>query len=159
MKINRLDVVLVAFWLALAIVCGVVTKSWSLPAGILAVGTFFTAPLVLKPWVASSSRPKRSVGMGLGTIWLLALAVVLISGVERLYWVNANSYPLWLSSGELPAGTDLGRLRNEQCKELGPIEIAQKSDGLYFLRCGDLWLSSKIYHSNVNPMAGSALAN
>lgn len=159
MKLSRLDQVLVALWLTLAVVCGVIIKSWSLSAGILALGVFCTAPALLKPWLNSSSLPVRTAGQGVFALWLLALAVVLISGAERLYWVNARSYPLWLSSGELPTGTDTGRLRNEQCKDLGPIEIVQKVDGLYFLRCGDMWLSSKIYYSAANPMATSEFTN
>jgi hypothetical protein len=153
MKISRTDQVVLGLWLSLAIGIGITSRSWNVTLGVLLVGIFIMAPTFLKMGLNAPSKVVQRLSSALIVVWFLIIGAFVMSGVERMYWVNASFYPQWLSSGQLAKDVDIEQLRQGACKELGPIEIAEKQDGLYFLRCGVMWHSSKIFYTSTNPMS------
>jgi len=81
----------------------------------------------------------RSVGMVLSGAFILVIAVLLLFFVERLYMVNASSYPSWLAT------RDLGQLSEVQFRQFifSPecprgSEAFNKDGGQVVVRCGGM---------------------
>ena len=123
---------------------------------VLAAAVAVLAVAYYSTLLANNGKVETSRGRMMGRILATALCVLLsaefLAVGERIYFVNANHYPSWLTDGEMPGSETLGSLREGQCKDFGPIEINPKSNGSYVVRCGFLWFRSRVYLAHTNPL-------
>lgn len=96
-------------------------------------------------------RTLGAIGVGLGVAALLLAALV---AQERLLLVHGRTYPHWLARdlGTLDAAA-LDRLRQTDCHR-HRLEMFEKDDGAWVLRCGFTWLEGRTFLSTPYP-AGS----
>ncbi|ENR9963999.1 hypothetical protein ACEXTD_002983 [Salmonella enterica] len=123
-------------------------KSWSLLYTLLAASVLLTVmislPFIVSPLQHSKFTVLRILRLLVITLWGIGLVGVLFSVVERLVWVNANSYPVWMAK-ELysPAITDGEAFIKatvsfeKTCgKNKGSLSVTTKHNGI-FMRCDD----------------------
>ena len=152
MNLSRIDQLALGLILSTAVGLGITARSPESAWSLLIVGGFFMAPSFFGRGLAARNQNVRRLS-GLAAFgWAVVLAFGLLLIVERLYYTNAETYPRWLATGKFQAGDSLESLRYGECKERGPIEISEKRDGVYLLRCGNLWHDSKTYIANFNPV-------
>lgn len=155
MKLSRIDQLSIGLWLALAVGIGILSRSWEAAAAPLLAGTFFLAPTFAWRGIGVTNAPLRIVSWLVVIGWVIAFLMMFFGTVERLYYVNGDSYPRWLATGELQKPANganvIDELRNGPCKDAG-IEITGKRDGVYVIRCGFSWYDSKTYLANFDPM-------
>lgn len=76
-------------------------KSWALLYMLLASSVMLTVmislPFLVSPLQHSKFIVLRILRLLVITLWAVGLVGVLFSVVERLVWVNADSYPSWLA--------------------------------------------------------------
>lgn len=126
----------------LTALCGFAVGQPGFALGFVAAVVLFTVPAYA--FTASPRRKlyARTLSLGGALACISVLMVLTVSTFERVYLINARSYPAWLTAGnlgKLDANTT-SKLRNERCTE--PLEILKKEDG-YVVRCGVwLWLPS-----------------
>lgn len=128
--------VVIGLWAAGAAAIGIGSRSAALALSVLALGTLVCAPMLAVHGLRSRSAPMQWLSRAVIGAALAVIAVGVLGAIERVYLVNADTYPRWLASGELgdANNVDLLRLRETACKA-APIEIFQKRD-LVVLRCG-----------------------
>jgi hypothetical protein len=70
--------------------------------------------------------------------WALTLSWVVLATIERLYFVNADTYPRWLAK---PVTMNLEDPLHDFCKQNGQgyIRFIERKSNGTFLRCGELW--------------------
>lgn len=157
MRLSFFDQFIIGFWLSAAAVLAIQTQSWNAGAVPLLLGAFTLLPTYAARVLRSQNRLVRNVAIGVLVLWALAFLTILANAVERLYYVNGKSYPSWLTSGELQPAADgansLDSLRAGQCKGRGPLEISEKEDGVYLVRCGLFWYEAKTFRATFNPMS------
>jgi hypothetical protein len=152
---NRsLDKIFIGLWFVLAIIFGLLLKSWGIAFAFLLFAAFFTAG----NWACSSLNVSNVVLRWIARVVASCFFLVIIGGVllmiERLYLVNGQSYPAWLAKRDL--GTidraQLLQLYGTDCPGMG-AEINMKSDNLAVIRCGGMtWLDG---HTYIARMQGS----
>lgn len=152
MKLSTTDQLVVGFWLSAAVGLGIMSRSVESATSTLIAGAFFTTPLFAFRGITSPVKAIRRVASIVSLAWFALFVAGILSAAERLYYVNAATYPRWLASGELVKGQSLESLRTGECKGRGPIEITEKADGLFVIRCGLMWYDSKTYIAHFNPM-------
>ncbi len=76
--------------------------------------------------------------------WTLTVCWGLLVGIERLYFVNADTYPRWLAS---PAKTNIEDPMQDVCKKKGQgyIRFIERKSNGTFIRCGELWSWGNTY--------------
>jgi len=153
MKITFQDQLLVGVWLSVAVALGILLRSSGAATSAIITGAFFLAPVFAYRLLKSPRPVVRYGSMAVAVAWLAVFAGSVLSIAERLYYVNAPSYPTWLASGELSPGESLEELRSHACKGRGPLEISQKADGVFLVRCGLMWYDSKTYIAHFDPTA------
>lgn len=126
-------------WLSAALFLAIGTGSPSIGWGMLLLGAVFMAPALALEGLKSPTPVLRDVSRGVVVLSSLAFVLLASSMAERLFLVNAQTYPSWMTGGNLgEVGLqDLRRLRTEECGT-EPIEIFHKADG-DLLRCGYWW--------------------
>lgn len=152
MKSSTLDQFAVGLWLSMAAGAGIMLRSYQAPTAILLLAFFSLAPRFASLANKSIHRSVRLAGKCalVACIALFSLATLL--GAERLYYSHAKPYPEWLIDGHLTADMSLRELRDDVCAGRSPVEITARDDGRYLLRCGFLWIGSKLYTSSSLPL-------
>ena len=151
MKLSIVEQFVIGLWLSCAIGMGIMVRTTAPVIEMLIMGAFLTAPLFLCRGLRSSSYCVRGIlKMALIAWFSLFIAGILIA-VERVYFMNATTYPHWLASGELKPGDSLKALREGDCKGRSPMLIFGKADGIFVIRCGETWTNSKTYIAHFNP--------
>ncbi|WP_237249745.1 hypothetical protein, partial [Salmonella enterica] len=107
MKSNAPLIILICLMIAFS----AYVKSWSLLYTLLAASVSLTVmislPFIVSPLQHSKFIALRILRLLVITLWTIGLVGVFFSVVERLVWVNADSYPAWLAKElDSPAITD-----------------------------------------------------
>ena len=123
-------------------------KSWSLLYTLLATSVLLTImislPFIVSPLQHSKFIALRILRLMVISLWGIGLICVLFSVVERLVWVNANSYPAWMAKElDSPAISDgEGYIKATESFEKicgenkGSLSVITKHNGM-FMRCDD----------------------
>lgn len=97
MKSNAPLIILICLMIAFS----AYVKSWSLLYTLLAASVSLTVmislPFIVSPLQHSKFIALRILRLLVITLWTIGLVGVFFSVVERLVWVNADSYPAWLA--------------------------------------------------------------
>ncbi|WP_353614485.1 hypothetical protein [Mangrovibacter phragmitis] len=76
-------------------------KSWAVLYTLLSCAVVTTAiislPFIVSPLQRSKYFALRVLRLFINTLWAIGLACVIFSFIDRLIWVNAESYPTWLA--------------------------------------------------------------
>lgn len=145
LNISKLDEFAIGLWLSLAAGAGIMLRSYQAPIAILILATVALAPGLAWRAKQSPRRGARLLAKGVLLVWLAMLAAVVLLGAERVYYTQADNYATWLTDGPLPADMSLRQLHTSVCMGRSPIEITARANGQYLLRCGFLWIESKLY--------------
>lgn len=124
-------------WGAMALGFGIMSRSWSTGLGLACMGMYFA----MGAWASSSFNDPRTLVRRVARVgaalFFGGIALFCIFTVERLYFVNAASYPSWLAT------RDLGALDEAQIMEFaassecrGRSEILSKANDQVVIRCG-----------------------
>ena len=105
-----------------------------------AIPLLLVSPALLS-WLFSFKGLPNKVGILLSTTLLLGFLALALAGVERLWWVNGNEYPSWLTSG-LPL--DVGSMSDLSQYCSTGIEVYEKNNGV-FARCGLLRFEGSVW--------------
>ena len=123
-------------------------KSWALLYTLLASSVMLTVmislPFLVSPLQHSKFIVLRILRLLVITLWAVGLVGVLFSVVERLVWVNADSYPSWLAKElDSPTITDgetfikATESFEKTCgKNKGSLSVVARHNGM-FMRCDD----------------------
>lgn len=134
-------------WFGFAAFAGIQTRSWNSVLSIVSVGCFFAVPAICGAMVKHQRKTIRRFGqVGLaafGGAVLLAMALT----VERLYAVNAVSYPELLATRLKGDDSDAAVLQSAQCV---PMEVWEKTNG-WLIRCGLTWLNGPVFLTSKHP--------
>jgi len=138
---------IIGFWASAAVGLGILSRSWETTLSIAAVGSFF----IVGGWAIHSLRSDNPLIRRLANILAAAVFIIFVFGIlsviERLYLVNAPTYPKWLVQ------RDIGALTNNQlmefyvaeCKGMG-AEMHEKENGTAVIRCGGMmWYDGHTY--------------
>jgi hypothetical protein len=144
----------IGMWLSFGVMAGIESKSWGPFFGPALIGLFFLVSMVSLDATRAAGRAIQNAGRIALTLCALLFAVALLLGIERLYLLHGSTYPRFLAH-------DLGavnyqrllELDKNECKGHGPTEIIGKSNGVWVLRCGDLWTDGHTFISSTNPFA------
>lgn len=81
----------------------------------------------------------------------LACLLALSLFVERVYFVNAPTYPQGLAQdlGKITSFQQLDPIRKAECSST-TIEIYPKKNG-WFMRCGSIWYTGHTFYSSTDP--------
>lgn len=137
--------------LGIAVFLGIVGRSWEAFAGYLAFGSFFIGAVL----AGEAAQSERKLLRILGKIGCITVGVVIIGTLlntaERFYLVSAYSYPRFLArnQGEADIYT-IEQLRANECKGQS-VEVFQKKNYTWVLRCGFSWINGHTYISNADP--------
>lgn len=88
---------------------------------------------------------KRLIGRTGGLVWGLLLLAGTLGTIDRLYWINADTYPSWRAE-DLTITEQVAKSHNSYgsvCVE-GHAELMQKQNG-NFMRCAGNLFSIKTY--------------
>ena len=135
---------------------GIMAHSWEPVWTMSLIALFFG----IGAWADAVRKAKRDAGENspfastvlLGQVTILI--AVLVAGVgltaERVYLVNGDSYPAFLTSRDLGTSNDDGllKLTNAVCKQQ-PGEIFRKAGNLTVIRCGMLWYQGQTFTTHV----------
>ncbi len=150
MNLKTSEQLAVGLWAAAATFIGITSRSAAAALPVLALGALVCAPMLAGHGLRSQRPPVRWLARAVIGAALAVIAVGVLGTIERVYLVNADTYPRWLASGELGDvnNAELLRLRETACKA-APIEIFQKR-GHFVMRCGFAWYepSTKTYIAN-----------
>ncbi|MFN9473238.1 hypothetical protein [Acidovorax sp.] len=152
MNFSKSDQLLIGLVLSVATALGIMMQSSSLALATLMLGAFFLVPGLFARGVTSTSKSVARFSYAVAAVWLIAFFGGILGTAERIYYVNGNSYPRWLASGGLASADEMDALRQGECKGRGPLEISEKADGLFVVRCGTMWWESKTYLADFNPV-------
>ncbi len=138
-------------WLSLAVCMGIMSRSWSSFWTLAAIGGFFAAGSLAGAATKSPRKPLRVLGrIGL-CAFLLVMVGALLNTAERVYLVNADSYPRFLARNLGTADMHtLERLHAKECKGMG-IQVYEKTNYTWVIRCGFDWFGGHTYISNADP--------
>ncbi len=155
MNLTKSDQLLIGLNLSVAVALGIMVQSASLAFATLVVGAFFFTPALVLRGLVTTRRNIRHLAWAVAFVWSAVFAGGMLATIERLYYVNGDGYPRWLASGELTSASQFDALREGDCKGRGFLEISEKADGLFVVRCGIMWWESKTYLASFNPSGGA----
>ncbi|WP_420170721.1 hypothetical protein ACN99C_26895 (plasmid) [Pseudomonas alloputida] len=123
---------------------GISEKSWAVFQSSLLIAAFAAAPF-LGSQLKDLGGLFRLLGRGLQWAWLLLILWSIVAVADRLYWVNANTYPTWLSrsvtiSKEMALSD---KIYASVCTETYAW-LEHKQNG-HFMRCGDAFWPATTY--------------
>lgn len=83
----------------------------------------------------------------------LACLFVLCLFVERVYFVNASTYPREFAQdfGRITSSQQLDRIRKTECSST-TIEVYPKKNG-WFMRCRSVWYTGHTFYSSTDPFS------
>ncbi|TNV09596.1 hypothetical protein FH968_23265 [Buttiauxella sp. B2] len=119
-------------------------KSWGLLYVALATSVIILLPLIVSPFKHSKYILFRALRLLVNTCWAIGLVCVFFSFIERLVWVNTETYPTWLAK-ELVSPSVVGvdnmikatEFFDKTCgKNRGYLTVVAKRNGT-FMRCDD----------------------
>ncbi|MGT2457813.1 hypothetical protein ACU4GI_33465 [Cupriavidus basilensis] len=147
----------IAFWLSMATVLAVTSRSLSTGLPTLEMGAIVMAPMIAARGLHSPRKPLRWLSRAIiAGVGLLALAW-LLAVIERWTWFNADSYPSWLASEELRTPAELDKSNNVlrgACGGKGGLsELRDLPDGTTIGRCGFFWWDGKTYIYHFDPVS------
>lgn len=136
-------------WLGFAAFAGIVTRSWASLMSIALFGAFFIAPSICLWMLKRQHRWARRVG----ALGLAAFAGAILLGIaltiERLYFVNADSYPEFMATRLKGDASDAEVLKAANCV---PMEILEKENG-WLIRCGLLRINGPVFLTSKFPFS------
>jgi Na+/melibiose symporter-like transporter len=151
MKIHVFYQIATGLWGSLAVALGIWGRSWEAMTGPLMAGVIGFIPVIALSGVKSERSGVRAASRILGWAFLVFMLFGLFNVVERIYLTNGASYPRWLATAELKVDrTAWKHLRIEECRNEA-IEVLEKDNGSYVLRCGMFWYNSKTFITSLNP--------
>lgn len=132
--------------LGVALFSSIMQRSLSAGAGFVVIGLFLSVPLLANRGLLSSNKLVRRLAHGGLVLFLGALLVVFLTGIERGYLWQARSYPAWLATEHMASLDYPGalKLRAERCDKNAPLEIISKENGTV-IRCGFNWLTAHTF--------------
>jgi hypothetical protein len=155
MKLSVADQLVLGLWISVVVGIGIISVSGDAAISALIAGAFFLTPFFAPRFLKSPVPAFRYGSIVVMVAWVGWFAFASLNIAERLYFVHASSYPSWLASGVLSLGQPLDDLRSSACKGRGPLEIIEKPDGLYLVRCGLMWYDSKTFIAHFDPIDGA----
>lgn len=136
-------------WLGFGAFAGIVTRSWASLMSIALFGAFFIAPSIFLWMIKRQHRWTRRAG----ALGLAAFACAILLGIaltiERLYVVNADSYPEFMATRLKGDASDAGILKAANCV---PMEILEKKNG-WLIRCGLLRINGPVFLTSKPPFS------
>lgn len=151
-KLSFTEQIAVGLWLSAAICLGILARSIQPTMSTLIAGVFFTAPMFLLRGISSEANVTRRVSTTVFIAWAGLFVIGILSVAEQIYYDNASTYPRWLANGELMPSDSLETLREGACKGRGALTVSEKADGVFVIRCGQMWPNSKTYIAHFNPL-------
>lgn len=146
---NLMNQIGAGVWLSVIVGLGILSQSWSVVVSLTSIGAFFAAGAIALHFLRAKNIWVRRAAKA-GTV--LYLGTFVFGGLmiaERMYYLNADTYPVWLTSGIIEkyrANFDTVReLRDTECKDYGYMLFTEKRNGLYYARCGDYWFNSRTF--------------
>lgn len=142
-----IDQIFFGLILSMAIGGAVWDKSWSPVRFWLAFGVIAWLPSIGGRMLKAQRLSVRRVGK----LLLAAFAAVVLIGVldiaERIYLVNGDSYPAWLTQRDIGPVTraTFGHLAMNECKGRWPIQGYPKAGDVMVYRCGFDWLGGHTF--------------
>lgn len=142
----------VGLWLSMAVFFGITGHSWETFFSMAGFAAFFIAGSLSGELIKSQIRAVHAAGI----VGVIAFFVVIVGGVliglERIYLVTADSYPRFLTQNLGTADMKtLDMLRAKDCKGKA-VEVFEKANNTWIIRCGFAWYDSHTYVSNANPL-------
>jgi hypothetical protein len=136
-------------WLGFAAFAGIVTRSWASLMSIALFGAFLSPPVFASGCLSAQHRWARRVG----ALGLAAFAGAILLGIaltiERLYFVNADSYPEFMATRLKGDASDAEVLKAANCV---PMEILEKENG-WLIRCGLLRINGPVFLTSKFPFS------
>jgi hypothetical protein len=136
-------------WLGFAAFAGIVTRSWASLMSIAALFGAFLCPSICLWMLKRQHRWARRVG----ALGLAAFAGAILLGIaltiERLYFVNADSYPEFMATRLKGDASDAEVLKAANCV---PMEILEKENG-WLIRCGLLRINGPVFLTSKFPFS------
>ncbi|WP_156350195.1 hypothetical protein [Achromobacter sp. 2789STDY5608633] len=137
-------------WFSIAIFVGITGRSWQAFGVYCLIGLFFIGLGLAAEALRSKHKALRTLGLAGCAVALAIFIGGLLAGIERLYLVNADSYPSFLASEKnLASPAELDQLRANECPD-EVLTIYEKSNG-WVIRCGDFWFDGPTFLSSVDP--------
>lgn len=145
----------IGLWLSMAIALGIMGRSLSTFGWILAIGAFFVGGGLAGEAARSERKPLRMFGKIASVFFALIIVGAVLNTLERVYLVNAETYPRFLARDMGAADMKaIDMLRAKECKG-EPVEIYPKQDETWVMRCGFSWFNGHTYISSVDPFVES----
>jgi hypothetical protein len=136
-------------WLGFAAFAGIVTRSWASLMSIALFGAFLS-PQYLPLDAKRQHRWARRVGaLGLSRCIAGAILLGIALTIERLYFVNADSYPEFMATRLKGDASDAEVLKAANCV---PMEILEKENG-WLIRCGLLRINGPVFLTSKFPFS------
>nr|CAC79195.1 hypothetical protein 18.2 kD [uncultured bacterium] len=144
----------VGLWLSMAVFFGITGHSWDTFFSMLAIAAFFIVGALSGEFCKSQVKPLRIAGRIGAAAFFVVLAGCVLIGFERVYLVTADSYPRFLTQNLGTADMNtLDMLSAKDCKGKA-VEVFEKANNTWIIRCGFGWHDSHTYTSNADPFRG-----
>lgn len=149
MKIKNIKIcVPIVIVISMMVAFSAYLKSWAVLYTLLSCAVVTTAiislPFIVSPLQRSKYFALRVLRLFINTLWAIGLACVIFSFIDRLIWVNAESYPTWLAK-DLTSPSIIGAENFIKAKDFfykicgknrGYLTVTPKRNGT-FMRCDD----------------------
>ncbi|HGO6074942.1 TPA: hypothetical protein ACK3Q6_007663 [Burkholderia cepacia] len=143
----------IGMWFSFGVTGGIWARSWSAFVGPVLVGLFFLFSIVSIDATRAAGTAIRRAGFVGATLSALAFTFAFSLGIERLYFVNASTYPQAFARdvGKITDPRQLDPIQKQVCGHT-MMEIHSKKNG-WFIRCGSLWYTGHTFYSSTDPYA------
>lgn len=143
----------IGMWFSFGAIAGIESRSWGGFFGPVLVGLYFLFAIVSLDATRAAGRAIRTAGVVGTTLSTLALTFAMSLGIERLYFVNASTYPRAFARdvGKITSYRQLDPIQKSECGST-MMEIYGKTNG-WFIRCGSLWYTGHTFYSSTDPYA------
>lgn len=133
--------------LSTAAVSVILLRSWGFAGALAIIYVIWGVGLVAGQHRSNLRPAVRWAARGVLLIYGIAIAIGLLSMCERLYFVNGDSYPSWLSNADLGvmARNEFYQRLGRKCEGRGG-EFSDKGNDVMVFRCGSVfWIGSETY--------------
>ncbi|MFP3637651.1 hypothetical protein [Paraburkholderia sp. SIMBA_054] len=124
-------------YLSMGAFLAIESKSWSPFFGAVLFGLFMSMPSISLATIRRGGH-WRSAGIAVAILFGSLLLWACAGVAERLYFLHGDTYPAWLSNGDLgsvKAAENIYGQVEHLCGHSGPRMIDYKSHGQIVLRC------------------------
>ena len=130
-------------YLAIGVMLGIEAHSWHTFVVIAAFGLFMSLPAYSRfAWTHKTSRSWRLIGWLAAGTFVFGILFSVAMFAERLYYVNAKSYPAFLATKDLGEVGPFPFFSEDEIQKLcaheGFVAITHKDQGEIVLRCNDI---------------------